>query len=265
MIILVIGMILVTPVLACPAGTKTQISVNCPNCSNGLKYITTIAKLDSNEINNYLPVVSKDARVEKLTKELTSRGYKLNTKDTTGMNVTLANDSLLPGVIKELIIPFTSTDNSQVGILAGIKDNKIIKVQAIITHRDEDLFPTSVDALTVKGNNIETETVTTDSVLGVGAKDRINSAFTIASTSPLGNVIKATTSSVTCSGCMALWDWACAIGCGVGMYGLCLAAGLASGIGGLACVVVASAVCYGVGQWGCGMDDYTSCVLLGYC
>lgn len=257
MMMLVVCMVLVSPALACPAGTDC-LKTSADGNTYGM--FSNITSLDSKTVEKHLQTALESNDVQKLIQALNERGYKLNQADAQGLSTTV-KDTYYEGVG----LPFTSTDNSQVILVAIIKDNKIIKVQASILHRDKDLFPTSADVLTVNGNTIETESATTESIIGVGAKAKIASIVSIVSTSPLSQLDQVTASSSSCSACKLLYDVACNVGCGVGMAVICALAGLTTGIGGVACTVVAGLVCYAIDLYGCDYGGQAACIVIGYC
>lgn len=71
--------------------------------------------------------------------------------------------------------------------------------------------------------------------------------------------------TTVCDACKILFNLACAIGCGVGMYALCVIAGLTTIIGGAVCAVIAAAVCWFIGTYGCTSGADYACTQLGYC
>lgn len=254
---LIVGMVMVTPTLACPAGTDClQTSAN----GNTYGIFSNITSLDSKTVDKHVQTVLEADDVQKLIQTLNERGYKLNQADAQGLSTTVEDT-----YYEAVGFPFTSTDNSKVTLVAIIKDSKIIKVQATILHRDKDLFPTSADVLTVNGGIVKTESATTESIIGVEAKAKIASIVSIVSTSPLSQLGQVTSSSSSCSACKLLYDVACNVGCGVGMATICALAGLTTGIGGVACTVVAGLVCYAIDLYGCDYGGQAACVVIGYC
>lgn len=251
-------MILVTPVLACPAGTNCgKTSANCPNCVNNIGNLSNITKLNSETVDKNVQTILQSNDVKRLIIKLNSEGYKLNQTGAEGLSSTVIDT-----YYEAVALPFASTDNSDGAIVAILTNNKIVKVQATIVHRDKDQFPTSVKILTVNGNAIETESATIDS----GAKAYMASVVSIASTSPLSHLDQATSSLISCSTCKSLYNLACAVGCSLGMYAICGLLGLTTGAGGAACVVAATLLCAGIQQYGC--DPYgaqAACVVAGYC
>ncbi len=256
---LVMSTFAVSPVMACaPSGTDClQASAD----GNTYGMFSNITALDSKSVDMHVQTTWKSSDIQKLIQTLNEKGYELNQSDAQGLSTTVKDT-----YYEAIGLPFASTDNSDGALVAIVKNNKIVKIQATIVHRDKDRFPTSVEVLTVNGNIVETESATTDSIFGVGIKTSIASIASIASTSPLINLDQVTSSSSSeCDGCKLLYDVACVVGCGVGMYGLCLIAGLTTGVGGLACVIVAGLVCWVVDEYGCDYGGEAACVLLGYC
>jgi halocin C8-like bacteriocin domain-containing protein len=257
MMMLVVSMVLVTPTMACPAGKDC---LQASEDGNTYGMFSNIKKLDSKTVDKYVQTALESNEIQKLIQTLNEKGYELNQADAQGLSTTVKDT-----YYEAVALPFASTDNSEVTLVAVIKDNKIVKVQATVLHRDKDLFPTSVDVLTVNGNNVETESATTDSIVGVGAKTKIASIVSIASTSPISHLDQAISSSSSCSACKLLYDVACNVGCGVGMATICAIAGLTTGIGGVACTVVAGLVCYAIDLYGCDYGGQAACVIIGYC
>ncbi len=254
MMMLVVGMVLVTPAMACPAGTDcSQTSIDCTTCGI-LENITHVTKLDSEIIDKNLIIALKSDGVNKLIKELELNGYKLNQSSTVGLGITLANGSYMEGIA----LPFESTDNSLAGIYVIIENNDISKVEAKIIHKDEDQFPTSVDVLTVNENSIIAESANVSSVISNMDKKSLSSTIGLTSVSPKITISK-------CTACKELYNIGCAIGCGVEMQLLCTAAGIANIAGGLACVVLAGIVCTLIADYGCSKSGTYICTLGEYC
>lgn len=252
-------MILVTPVLACPAGTNCgKASANCPNCVNNIENLSNITKLNSATVEKDMQTILQSNDVKRLITRLNSEGYKLNQTDAEGLSSTVIDT-----YYEAVALPFVSTDNSDGAIVAILTNNKIVKVQATIVHRDKDQFPTSVEILTVNGNAIETESATIDS----RAKTSMASMVSIASTSPLSYLDQATSGGlISCSTCKSLYNTACAVGCGLGMWAICGLLGLTTGAGGAACTVAATLLCAGIQQYGCEpYGDEAACIVAGYC
>jgi len=259
MAMLVMSMFAVAPAMACaPGGTGClQASAN----GNTYGMFSDITTLDSKSVDIHVQNALKSDDIQKLVQTLNKKGYKLNQEYAQGLSTTV-EDTYYEGVG----LPFVGTDNSDATLVAIMNnDNEIIKVQATIVHRDKDQFPTSIDILTVSGNSIETESATIDSIFGTGAKVSIASIASVDSTSPLIQIDQITTSSAECSGCKTLYGVACKYGCAITMGVLCSIAGLTTGVGGIACIVVATAVCTVVDEYGCDYGEEAACVLLGYC
>ncbi|MCM1985975.1 halocin C8-like domain-containing protein [Methanococcoides seepicolus] len=220
-----------------------------------------ITTLDSKSVDIHVQNALKSNDIQKLVQTLNKKGYKLNQEYAQGLSTTV-EDTYYEGVG----LPFLGTNNSDASIIAIMNnDNEIIKMQATIVHRDKDQFPTSVDLLTVNGNSIETESATVDSIFGTGAKVSMASIASVDSTSPLIQIDQITTSSAECSGCKTLYGIVCVYGCAISMAVLCTIAGLTTGVGGIACVVVATALCGFIDEHGCDYGAEAACVLLGYC
>ncbi|WP_141241673.1 hypothetical protein [Methanosarcina spelaei] len=76
MIMLVIGMILVTPAMACPAGadcSQTGTLADCPKCT-GIGNLSNISSLDLTIVDKNLKKALESEDVEKLIKRLASKG-----------------------------------------------------------------------------------------------------------------------------------------------------------------------------------------------
>lgn len=247
-------MVLVTPVLACPAGTNcSQTSTDCPTCS-GMGNISNVTKLESKIIDKDLKIALKSNSVNKLVKELESKGYKLNQKSTVGLGVTLANGSYMEGIA----LPFESIDNSLVGIYIVMENNDVSKVEAKIIYKDKDQFPISVDRLTVNKNIIVTESANVSSVISNMDKKKLVSMGALNSIVPMVTISK-------CTACKELYSVGCAIGCGVEMQLLCTVAGIATIVGGLVCTVLAAIVCTLIADFGCSNSANKICTLAKYC
>lgn len=253
MILLVIGMILVTPAMACPAGTNcSQTSTDCTTCDD-FGNLSNITKLDSKKVQESTQIALKSEDVERLIKKLDSKGYKLNQTGIAGMGATLNNETYYEAVGLTL----DSKDNSTGALIAIFENDKIVKVEAQIVERDKTGYPLSIEILTVNGNTIVSESGEVSDILNGKTKASLISSATLAPIAPLA--INA------CTACKLLVGAACNIGCGIEMALLCAIAGVSTIVGGIACATVASAVCYVIDQYGCAPGALNLCRKANYC
>jgi halocin C8-like bacteriocin domain-containing protein len=246
MAMLVVSMFAVAPAMACVPQQNVDAEnlggTTCSTCGSGS--YSNITRLNSEELANNLHVVLNSANVKKLTKELNSKGYKLNLIDSRGVGLTRSDGTFVEGVV----LPFISEDNSDVGILAEVNMHKVSKVVAVLINKNDELVPTFVERLTIENNIISTEKMDV----------------------PLNNVSslsEVTTLSYTkCDACQDLYNVACAVGCGLDVALICLIAGVSTVVGGLACTAIAATVCYFIGKYGCDPEaEYFCTQYTSYC
>ncbi|PAV12690.1 hypothetical protein ASJ81_05655 [Methanosarcina spelaei] len=172
-----------------------------------------------------------------------SKGYELNKTDYLGLGAIQADGSYIEG----LALSFESPDDSSAGIYVVFKNNEIIKAEAKILRADKDKL--TAEVLTVKGNNIVTESGNISSVMAMKSSAAIDAV---------------TTSSTGCEACQALVYLACKHGCGKGGQLLCAMADL-SIVGGIACTLAVYAICNTIGTYGCGHTSVYLCQKAKFC
>lgn len=241
MITLIIGMILVTPVLSCPAGTncsqnETGTVTDCPNCKS-IGELSNVTDLSTEKVGKNLKISLESTDIRKLISELKSKGYKLNKADVYGLGATQADGSYIEG----LALPFESPDNSSAGIYVVFKDDKISKAEAKILSMDQNKV--FVKILTVKDNNV----ITKSSDISIDS----NTA------TPMITVNG-------CSTCKYLAKFVCKKGCSKGGQLLCSMADLTV-VGGVACTVAVYLLCKTIGSYGCGQTADFLCKKAGFC
>ncbi|SNQ59147.1 hypothetical protein MNV_1070037 [Candidatus Methanoperedens nitroreducens] len=199
-----------------------------------------MSKLDEEELAKDLHVALNSADVKKLKEELESRGYEQRLANATGLIVTKADGNLSEGVI----LPFSSQDNTQVGIIAEVNTHKVVKAAAVLIYRNETKFPVSVEQLSINHGKVTNEKIDVASVLNSGVSIQVTQ----------------------CDACITLYELGCDIGCGLEMALLCIIAGLGlTFIGGLACTAIAAAVCYFINNYGCYPQAPDACDTIGFC
>lgn len=251
MIVLVIGMILVTPVLACPAGTKC--SGNCPTCINNLGNLSDITKLSTNIVDKNVQIASQSNEVKRLIKKLESEGYKLNQTEVAGISANLNKTHY-----EAIGIPFVGTDNST-GVLGTVfENNKIIKVEAQIVKRDATGYPLSIETITVTGNTIVSESGNVSDLLNGETKESLATSASLGSITPQITIDK-------CTACKQIVGVICNVGCNVELSLICILAGVTTIVGGLACGAVVTTMCYFVDQYGCSPSALDLCKKAKYC
>ncbi|MCO5382980.1 MAG: halocin C8-like domain-containing protein [Methanosarcina barkeri] len=251
MITLVIGMILVTPALACPPGQKC--TGNCPNCVNNIANLKNITKIDSATINQDWQTVLKSSDFKKLVKQLESEGYQLNKSGVAGISATLNGTNY-----EAVGIPLVSKDNSTGVIAAVLENSKIIKVEAQIVKRDSTGFPLSIKSETVTGKSIVSENADVSDLLNGQTKESLAANASLGSITPLITLDK-------CTACRQIVGVICDVGCGVELSLICILAGVTTIIGGLACGAVVTTMCFFVDWYGCAPGATQLCKNAGYC
>ncbi|AKB18219.1 halocin C8-like domain-containing protein [Methanosarcina sp. WWM596] len=253
MIMLVVGMMLVTPAIACPAGTNcSQTSTDCTTCGN-FGNLSNITKLDSNKVEEGVQTALESDDVKRLIKKLDSKGYKLNQTEIAGMGATLNNETYYEAVGLTL----DSKHNSTGALIAVFENDEIIKVRAQIVERDETGYPLSVEILTVNGNTIVSESGEVSDILNGKTKASLISSAALAPITPRA--------MDACTACKLLAEGACNIGCGLEMAIFCALLGIPAIVGGLTCAAIATMVCFVVGEFGCEPTALDLCREAGYC
>jgi len=251
MIMLVIGMILVTPALACPAGTNC--SGNCPTCINNLGSLKDIKKLDSTTVDKDWQTALQSDEVKRLIKKLDSEGYKLSQTGVAGISATLNGTNY-----KAVGIPLVSTDNSTGVLAAAFENNKIIKVEAQIVNRDATGFPLSIKTETVTGKTIVSESGNVSDLLDGATKESLAAEASLGTITPQVAIDK-------CTACRQIVGVICNVGCGVELSLICILAGVTTIVGGLACGAIVTTMCYFVDWYGCSPGALSLCRDAGYC
>ncbi|SDF93953.1 halocin C8-like bacteriocin domain-containing protein [Methanolobus vulcani] len=259
MILLVIGMVLVTPTLACPVekSDSSGFLSSCESC-NGAE-LKDIKESDENIIDKNVKTALKSTDIQKLTEALREKGYNLDLANAQGVN------AIVDGIYSEaLVLPFSSTDNSTVFIEAVIVNNKILRNQAMIVYKDTTSFPMTIDALTIDNDIVTTHSFDVEDLLGENVKAKIQSTEVLASTNPLVSV-QTTSSSDNCDMCTDLYDYACRGVWSVTAAVLCYLSGVATLYGTIKCAAVAFVVLEVINKDGCGPVAPVACEIMGFC
>jgi halocin C8-like bacteriocin domain-containing protein len=259
MIMLILGMIIATPTLACPVekSDSSDIVFNCESC-NGAE-LKNIKESDANIVEKNVEVALKSADIQKLIEGLSEKGYKLDLANAQGLN------AIVDGIYSEaIILPFSSIDDSTAFIEAVIVDNEILRNQGIIVYKDSTSFPTSIDVLTIEENTATTYSFDGEELFGEDFKAKIQSAEVLASTNPLVS-IQATSSSEYCDVCTYLYDYACRLTYSVIAAVLCTLSGATSIYGAAKCAFAAFIVLEFINNNGCGATAPVACEIMGLC
>lgn len=136
-----------------------------------------------------------------------------------------------------------------------VRDGSVDTGRATITRYDQDGRPNNVEVLNVVDGGVRArhESLNTADL----------SVETAVSSGEVSPAFFHETSS--CTACKLLYDAACAVGCGVGMAALCLAAGITSVAGSLTCAGIGASVCWFIGRFGCSPTAGYACDYLGFC
>lgn len=250
MMALIIGMVLVTPVLACPPGQKC--TGNCPTCVNNLANLKNIKKMGSTTINQDWQNALKSDDFKKLIKQLDSEGYQLNKTGVAGISATLNGTNY-----EAVGIPLVSKDNSTGVIAAVLENNKVIKVEAQIVKRDATGFPLSMKAETVTGKTIVTESANVSDLLNGETKESLSA------TASLGFMTSQAIDK--CTACKQIVGVICNLGCYTEISLICILAGATTIIGGLVCGGIVTVMCYFTDWYGCAPGAAKLCRDAHYC
>lgn len=136
-----------------------------------------------------------------------------------------------------------------------LKDGSVNNARATITRYDNQQRPDHVVVFSVTDGSVTKDEQSVDnpnlSLESEAISDDVSTEFFHGTSE--------------CSACKSLYHAACAIGCGVGLSALCIAAGISTVAGGVACAAIASSVCYIIGKYGCDIDAKVGCRMEGHC